>query len=52
MDDGGGKAFARVSHSRNYAPRLRNGDPMVVDVVWDGTRWEVSGRAPRFPGRW
>lgn len=52
LDGAGEKAFARVSHSRNYAPRLRNGDPMVVDVVWDGTRWEVGGRSPRFPGRW
>lgn len=51
-DEKGGRAFVRVSHSRNYAQRTRTGDPMELEVVWRGSRWEASGRAPRYPGRW
>lgn len=51
-DEKGGRAFVRVAHSRHYAPRMKNGEPMELDVAWKGGRWEASGRAPRFTGRW
>ncbi len=51
-DENGGRAFVRVSHSRHYAPRMKNGEPMELDVTLKGGRWEASGRAPRFTGRW
>lgn len=52
VDDPQTTVFVRVRHSRNYAPRLRSGEPMVLDVLFNGQRWEAAGRAPRFPGRW
>jgi hypothetical protein len=52
LDEPGVAVFARVRHSQNYAPRLRNGEAMILEVGLVQGRWEALGRAPRFPGRW
>lgn len=53
IEGSGELVWVRVRSSSNYFPRLRNGDPMTLDVQQqpDG-RWQALGRAPRFPARW
>lgn len=52
VDAPGCPVFVRVKHSQNYSPKLRNGDPMMVEVEERDGRWVALGRAPRFPGKW
>lgn len=43
----------RVRSSENYAPILRSGAPMMLEIAQDAAgQWRATGRAPRRPGQW
>lgn len=46
--------FVRVAESRNFIPKLGDGQPMTLEAMWDGEppNWSLVGRCPRFEGRY
>lgn len=50
----GDLVIVRVAHSGKYAPKLWNGEPMILKAQQSthGHWWLLVGREPRYRGRW